>query len=93
MNRKDFLKKSLLTAGGFTAGTVLKANSLEASSAFIENPISDPPVAALNIFELEQLAKEKLPVIAYDYYRSGAWDEVTLKANREAFEKIKIHSC
>ena len=91
MNRKDFLKKSFLTAGSLTAGTVLKANSQPASSAFMDNPISDPPVTVLNIFELEQLAKEKLPVIAYDYYRSGAWDEVTLKANREAFEKIKIH--
>jgi 4-hydroxymandelate oxidase len=51
----------------------------------------EPPLNALNIFELEQIAKEKLPQIAYDYYRSGAWDETTLKANRESFEKLKIH--
>jgi 4-hydroxymandelate oxidase len=52
---------------------------------------TDPLIPILNIFELEELAREKLPTVAYDYYRSGAWDEVTLKANREAFEKIKIH--
>jgi isopentenyl diphosphate isomerase/L-lactate dehydrogenase-like FMN-dependent dehydrogenase len=46
---------------------------------------------ALNLFELEQLAKENLPQTAYDYYRSGAWDEVTLRENREAFERILVH--
>jgi len=57
----------------------------------MHNIVTDPPISALNIFELEQMAREKLPTTADDYYRSGAWDEVTLKANTEAFEKIKIH--
>src|SRR5258708_3893251 len=46
---------------------------------------------ALNLFELEQVAKENLPQMAYDYYRSGAWDEITLRENREAFERILVH--
>lgn len=46
---------------------------------------------ALNLFELEQLAKENLPQAAYDYFRSGAWDEVTLRENRDAFERIRVH--
>lgn len=54
----------------------------------MHNTDTNPLISALNIFELEQMAREKLPTTAYDYYRSGAWDEVTLKANREAFEKI-----
>jgi isopentenyl diphosphate isomerase/L-lactate dehydrogenase-like FMN-dependent dehydrogenase len=45
----------------------------------------------LNLFEIEQLAKEKLPRIAYDYFSSGAWDEITLKRNREAFNEILVH--
>ncbi len=45
----------------------------------------------LNLFEVEQLAKEKLPPLAYDYFSSGAWDEVTLKRNREAYNEILIH--
>jgi isopentenyl diphosphate isomerase/L-lactate dehydrogenase-like FMN-dependent dehydrogenase len=44
----------------------------------------------LNVHELEKLASEKLPAIAYDYYRSGAWDEQTLRANTSEYEKIKI---
>ncbi len=45
----------------------------------------------LNLFELEQLAKEKLPRIAYDYFSSGAWDEITLKRTREAYNEILVH--
>lgn len=46
---------------------------------------------ALNLFDLELLAKEKLPQSAHDYFASGAWDEVTLRENRAAFERIKVH--
>lgn len=88
MNRNNFLKRSLLTAGGFTIGNALKGQAQAAPSSFLS---TDKPLDALNIFELEQLAKERLPQMAYDYYRSGAWDETTLKANREAYEKYKIH--
>ena len=45
-------------------------------------------IDALNLFDLEKLAKEKLPQSAHDYYASGAWDEVTLRENRTAFERI-----
>jgi 4-hydroxymandelate oxidase len=46
---------------------------------------------ALNLFDLEKLAKDKLPQSAHDYFASGAWDEVTLRENRAAFERIKVH--
>ena len=45
----------------------------------------------LNLFEFEQLAKEKLPRIAFDYFSSGAWDEITLRRSREAFNEILVH--
>ena len=48
-------------------------------------------VVALNLFELEQLAKEKLPRTIHDYYSSGAWDEVTIRENCEA-EQFKIQN-
>ncbi|MEN9372328.1 MAG: hypothetical protein RLZZ64_1403 [Bacteroidota bacterium] len=91
MERSDFLKKTFMAAGGLTAGSSLAAKIQAPIKSFanIENP--DIPSDVLNIFDLERLAKERLPVLAYDYYRSGAWDETTLKANREAYEKLKIH--
>ena len=45
---------------------------------------------ALNIFDLERLASESLTKMAYDYYRSGAHDELTLRENRRAWERIAL---
>jgi 4-hydroxymandelate oxidase len=44
----------------------------------------------VNVFELEALARERLPQQAWDYYASGAEDEVTLRQNRAAFERLSI---
>lgn len=42
----------------------------------------------VNISDFEILAKEKLHKHAFDYYSSGANDEITLKENCEAFKRI-----
>lgn len=55
--------------------------------AAMEKPKSFKP---LNLFEYEQLASERLSQMALDYYASGAWDEVTLRDNRAAFERFKL---
>jgi 4-hydroxymandelate oxidase len=47
-------------------------------------------VSLINLFEYEEFAKQNLSRMAYDYYSSGAWDEVTLRDNRAAFERIKL---
>ena len=44
----------------------------------------------LNLHEVEQLARERLPAQTFDYYAGGANDEVTLAANRRAFEELAI---
>lgn len=41
-----------------------------------------------NVCEYEELAKQKLPKMVYDYYSAGAEDQWTLKENREAFARI-----
>lgn len=49
------------------------------------------PGGALNLRELEALARERLTAMAYDYYASGAHDERTLRENVEAWGRIAIH--
>jgi len=44
----------------------------------------------LSLHELEELARSKLSKEAYDYYASGADDEICLRRNREAFERRTI---
>ncbi|NES24365.1 MAG: alpha-hydroxy-acid oxidizing protein [Symploca sp. SIO3E6] len=44
----------------------------------------------INLFDYEALAPEYLSPMALDYYAGGAWDEVTLRDNRTAFEALKL---
>ncbi|CAI0545003.1 unnamed protein product [Linum tenue] len=41
-----------------------------------------------NVMEFEEIARQKLPKMVYDYYASGAEDQWTLKENRNAFSRI-----
>jgi 4-hydroxymandelate oxidase len=45
----------------------------------------------LSIAELEELARAKLPKMAYDYFAGGAGDEVTLRENVAAYARIRVH--
>ncbi|KAG6499240.1 peroxisomal (S)-2-hydroxy-acid oxidase GLO3 [Zingiber officinale] len=41
-----------------------------------------------NVSEYEEIAKQKLPKMIYDYFASGAEDQWTLRENRNAFSRI-----
>lgn len=45
---------------------------------------------ALNIEDLREIARRRLPRIVYEYLEGGSEDQVTLAANREVFEAIKF---
>jgi 4-hydroxymandelate oxidase len=48
-------------------------------------------MTTVNVFELEAIARERLSRDAYDYYAGGAMDEVSLRENRAAYDRIPIH--
>jgi (S)-mandelate dehydrogenase len=45
---------------------------------------------AINIEDLRRLARRRLPRAIFDFFDGGAEDEVTLRANRAAFERIRL---
>ncbi|HYD56979.1 MAG TPA: alpha-hydroxy acid oxidase [Burkholderiales bacterium] len=45
---------------------------------------------ALSIEDLRRLAKRRLPRAVFDFFDGGAEDEVTLRANRAAFETLRL---
>jgi 4-hydroxymandelate oxidase len=45
----------------------------------------------LNLAEFELLAEARVPKFAWDYYASGADDEITLRRNVEAYRAIALH--
>jgi len=44
----------------------------------------------VNLLELEALAKPHLPTAVFDYFAGGAHDEITLGANRGAYDAIAL---
>jgi 4-hydroxymandelate oxidase len=56
----------------------------------LKEAIMSQRIDAINLEELEERARELLPQMAYDYYASGANDEVTLRENRAAYERITL---
>jgi len=44
----------------------------------------------VNVFDYEELARRKLPKPVFDFIAGGAKDEITLRRNREAFERIHL---
>ncbi|KAF3323465.1 Peroxisomal (S)-2-hydroxy-acid oxidase GLO4 [Carex littledalei] len=50
-----------------------------------QKKMEDEPV---NVREYEEIAKQVLPKMFFDYYNGGAEDEHTLRENMEAFKRI-----
>jgi len=46
---------------------------------------------ALSLADLAKLAEGRIERTAWDYYRSGAWDETTLAANESAWRDFAVH--
>jgi 4-hydroxymandelate oxidase len=92
-DRRRFLK--------FLAGSPLLALSgpawledrLEAAGTPSEvprSPLITSSKEALNVFDFEVAAREKLPAAHFGYMTTGVDDDVTLRANREGFAKFQI---
>lgn len=53
-------------------------------------PAMGTPLEFVNLAEIEASAAERLPLTVLDYFRGGANDEVTLRENRRAFERLAL---
>src|SRR5436189_6322870 len=45
---------------------------------------------AINIEDLRRMARRRLPRAIFDFFDGGAEDEVTLRENRAAFERVRL---
>jgi 4-hydroxymandelate oxidase len=46
---------------------------------------------AMNLFEYQKRAEDLLPKMVFDYYASGAHDEITLKKNQSCYQEISLN--
>ncbi|MGA0935035.1 MAG: alpha-hydroxy acid oxidase [Pseudohongiellaceae bacterium] len=82
--RREFLK--------FLAGSPL-LTSYSAFAQEVEETLGERltnPDQVINVFEMEAIAREKVPPAHFGYLISGVDDEGTLRANREGFSRYQI---
>jgi 4-hydroxymandelate oxidase len=44
----------------------------------------------VNVYDFEEFARNNLPKMVFDYFASGANDEITLRKNHAAYDRIKL---
>jgi 4-hydroxymandelate oxidase len=71
------------TGAGSEEPSSARARGVEATSdAAMPSPI--------NLLDYEDLARERLPRMAYDYIAGGADSEATVRDNRAAFQRVRL---
>jgi (S)-mandelate dehydrogenase len=66
------------------------ASSLAGSSCPVSRRAAARILRAWNIEDLRRIAKRRLPRAVFDFFDGAAEDEITLRANRAAFERVRI---
>jgi isopentenyl diphosphate isomerase/L-lactate dehydrogenase-like FMN-dependent dehydrogenase len=90
MNRREFAKwagASLASLGSLSSHLSLVANG--------EQPTTDggrvnSMVEPVNVADFQRLAESKLPRATYEYITTGSADEITLRENVAAFQRVRI---
>jgi isopentenyl diphosphate isomerase/L-lactate dehydrogenase-like FMN-dependent dehydrogenase len=85
------------------ASPLVAAGSIEAWGMEIPSRLPDPmiwapqggalikgPKDAINVFDFEPVARQNVPPAHFGYMASGIDDEVTIRANREGFQKFQL---
>ena len=92
-HRRRFLRllagSSLLVLSG-PAGNVTRRASAGGITDVPHNRAITSPNEAINVFDFEAVAREKLPAAHFGYLATGVDDDATLRANREGFSKFQI---
>src|SRR6266571_3504213 len=96
-SRRKFLQ--FLAASPFFAASDLAAFANETPSRLPDpmqwaprnlDKLISSPKDAINVFDFEPVAAKNIPPAHFGYMASGIDDEVTLRANREAFQKFQL---
>lgn len=76
-------RRTLLMSIGAAAGEFILPGAAYGSR---QQQLAD----AVNLFDFEPIARQKLSPMAWEYLSGGAGDELTLRWNRECYDRIKL---
>jgi isopentenyl diphosphate isomerase/L-lactate dehydrogenase-like FMN-dependent dehydrogenase len=83
-----FTRRQALLAGGIAAAGSLPALEAPVASSARQPQLIGPELACLTDFE--PVAKARMPLPAWEYINGAAADELTVRWNREAYQKIRL---
>jgi 4-hydroxymandelate oxidase len=86
----QFMAASPLLAG-FGPAKLLAAGSPEDIPASLLSPVTSPE-QALDVFDFQRVAEQVLPPAHYGYLATGTDGNETLRANREAFDRLYLRA-
>src|SRR5204862_1188175 len=85
----QFLAASPLAARSALAEGFSSSDPMQWAPRELDKLITDPK-QALDVFDFEPVMKKNVPPAHSGYMATGADDETTLRANREAFKKFEL---
>src|ERR1700675_4773495 len=85
----QFLAASPLFARGALAEGLRPSDPMDWAPRDPSKLIADP-TQALDVFDFEPVMKQNVPPAHFGYMATGVDDELTLRANREGFQKFEL---
>ena len=84
-------RREILLSACAIAGTPLRLSAAQSRDGVQQSaPTSQAPAEAVSVSDFETLARDRIPRMAYEYISGGAADEITLRWNRESFDRIRL---
>jgi 4-hydroxymandelate oxidase len=86
-------REALVSAGALAAAGLLPISANSQVTDKTENhpvPASEDAAEVVCLTDFEPLAKERLSYMAWEYFNGGAADEITVRWNREAYQRIRL---
>ena len=81
-------RREVLLSTGALAGASLLPGA-EASSQQ-SDPLEEEVAAALNVWDFKKIAQQRLSQDSWDFITGAAGDEITVRWNREAYDRIRL---
>ena len=84
-------RREILLSACALAGTPARLSAAQSRDGIQQSTLeSQAPAGAVSLSDFEALARERVPRMAYEYISGGAADEITLRWNRESFDRIRL---
>lgn len=84
-------RREMLSSICALAGTPAWLRAAQSQSGVQQTaPVPQLPAETVSLSDFEALARERIPRMAFEYISGGAADEITLRWNREAFDRIRL---